>query len=411
MNPDTPTPSPQRSNPIVWLLGAAVAALLALVLVLGINSCRREPPEPKARARKPQTISADGTTKKEEANDDESPTPVTRSGDKVKREEVARPQKPPKKVDPDRISAAFQPGRTYEMVVKGNVHAKGTNSSWGETVAVFVQYMSECAIDRTIETNDGNTLVEVRHYKVVRNVQVDAKVEEVKLEFGWPGDLVLTCLESVVPGSYVMFETAKPFAADFAKGEYQRQLDQNAKVRGTVDSLSGKKVRLTFENGKGVTQIEPIGCDLTPDERDYIFASAVLADCFIMPDLEIKPGTSWAVDGQNLTGLIDPALRGDTSGIITVARREDTKAGAHPAAVLEITQGRVVIDSTTPNQYDIGTFTPRGKLVFDLEDEFVASAELTGNVSIENCSRDHILYETSFRTKPEITITYVCKIR
>lgn len=396
MNPSTPMSSPQRSNPIiVWLLGAAVAALIALVLVLAFNrggggNSNSKNDGGQKQGREPEMVSA---------------------GDKVKREELARPPKPPKKIDPDRITAAFQPGRTYEMVTKGNFVAKGTTSSWGETVVAFIQFIFESAIDRTIETNDGSTIVEVRHFKVVRSVQVDAKIEEVSLDFGWPGDLVLTCLESVVPGSYVMFESVKPFAADFAKGEYQRQLDENAKVRGTVDSLSGKKVRLTFENGKGVTQIEPINCDLNEDERDFIFATAALADCFIMPDLKIKPGATWSVDGQNLAGLIDPALRGDTSGMITVARREDTKAGTHPAAVLEITQGRVVIDSTTPEQYDIGTFTPRGELIFDLEDQFVSSAELSGNISIENCSRDHILYETSFRTKPEITVTYTCKIR
>lgn len=226
MNPGTPTPSPQRSNPIVWLLGAAVAALIALVLVLAFNRGGGGDDGDsgsgggRKKGRQPTKVAASEGS--DEAGSDEPPTPVARSGDKVKREEVARPQKPPKKIDPDRITAAFQPGRTYEMVAKGNVLAKGTNSSWGETVVAFVQYMFECAVDRTIESNDGNTLVEVRHYKVVRNVQVDAKVEEVKLDFGWPGDLVLTCLESVVPGSYVMFESVKPFATDFAKGEYQR---------------------------------------------------------------------------------------------------------------------------------------------------------------------------------------------
>ena len=71
----------------------------------------------------------------------------------------------------------------------------------------------------------------------------------------------------------------------------------------------------------------------------------------------------------------------------------------------------MVIDSTTPEKYDIGTFSPRGKLLFDLEDQFVTSADLSGNISIENCSRDHILYETSFRAKPELKITYSCELR
>jgi hypothetical protein len=425
-----PTPSPQRSNPIVWLLGSAVVALLALVVVLALNSRGRRGPDAdgasdvsdtndddaqavngKKKGRRPKSHSGEKKPEPELDDDSEPPTPVARSGDKVKRDELTRQPKPPKKIDPDRITAAFQPGKTYEMILKGDAEGKGTNSSWGETVVVYSQFLFECAIDRTIESNDGDTLVELRHYKVVRNAVVDAKVEEVKLDFGWPGQMALTCLESVAPGSYVMFDSLQPFATDFAKNEYQKRLDQNAKVRGTVDSLSGKKVRLTFENGKGVTQVQPLGCDLNSDERDFIFATAVLADCFIMPNFELKAGETWTVDGQNLAGLIDPSLRGDTSGLITVGRRQDATTGSHPAAVLEITQGRVVIDSTTPKQYDIGTFTPRGKLVFDLEDEFVASADLTGTITIENCSRDHILYETSWRTKPEIKVTYTCKIR
>lgn len=393
MQSESPAPPRQGPKPLVWLLGALVAALFMLVVVLILILWQ-------------QTSSTRG------GSQEPGRTPVTvKAGEKASREDLARPPKPPEKLNPDKISATFEPGRTYEMVVKGNVSAKGVNKSWGTATTVFVQYIFECAIDRTIESNSGDTLIEVRHYKVVRNAQVDAKVEEVAFDFGLPGDLVLGCLESYVPGSYVMFETIKPIAADLTRGAIQSQLDENAKVRGTVDSLSGKKVRLTFANGEGVTSIEPIGCDLSQDERDFIFASAVLADCLIMPDLEVKPGTTWPVDGQNLAGLIDPALRGDTSGTITIARREDAKSGSHEAAVLEITQGRVVIDSTTPQQYDIGTFTPHGKLVFDLEDRFVSSAELSGSVSIENCSRDHILYETSFRTKPEITINYTCKIR
>ncbi len=377
-------PNP-RSNPVVWLLGALVAALIALVVVL---AWRPAVTPPQSEPRKP--------------------TVVTHSGEAAVIEE---PKNPPKPIDPDRITGSLEVGRTYEMLLKGEVLAKGTDTAWGTSVVVFVQYLSECAIDRTIEANDGNTVTEVRHYKVVRNAQIDRKVEDVSWDFGAPGDLALICLESVLPGSYVILDTAQPFARNFVKSSYERELDQQAKVRGTVDSLSGKKVRLTFENGKGVTRIQPIGCDLTSDERDYIAATAVAAECFIMPDLKVKPGASWTVDGRNLSGLIDPTLRADTSGSVTIARREDTKRGMHPAAVLEISDGRIVIDSTTPERYDIGTFTPHGKLVFDLEDQFVESAELTGDILIERKSRDHLLFETSFKSKPEITITYTCKIR
>jgi hypothetical protein len=375
-----------RSNPVVWLLGAMVAALIALVIMLMFRSVPTPPGTPGPQG----------------------PEVVTRPGQEVV---IEAPKKAPKPIDQERITATLQAGRTYEMLLKGEVLAKGTDTAWGTSVIAFVQYLSECAVDRTIEKNDGNTIVEVRHYKVVRNVQVDRKVEEVSWDFGAPGDLALTCLESVLPGTTTVLGTVQPFAKKFVKSSYEWQLDEQAKVRGMVDSLSGKKVRLTFENGKGVTRIQPIDCDLTSSERDYIAATAVVADCFILPDAKLKPGASWAIDGQNLSGLIDPTLRGDTSGMVTVVRRDDTKRGMHLAAVLEISDGRVVIDSTTPEKYDIGTFTPHGKLYFDLEDQFVESAELTGYVSIERRSRDHFLFETSFKTKPEIAITYTCKIR
>jgi hypothetical protein len=379
--------SSPRTNPIVYLLSLVVVALLAIVVMMMFRSGGGGRPP----AREPKVVAV--------------------SGEKAKREDAERPPPAPKPVKTDRLTGAAQPGKTYAMVLKGSADSRGTNRSWGETLVVYVQWVFECAIDRSIESNDGNRIVEVRHFKTVRSARVDSKIEEIGFDFGWPGELVLGCLDTVVPGSSVVLESLAPIAKELAKDQHQRFLDEQAKVSGAVDSLSGKRFRLTFENGKGVTQLEPIGCDLTDDERDFLLATAVLADCFIMPDLEGKIGAVWTVDAQNLAGLIDPSLRGQTSGSITVERKENSTAGSHQAAQLEITQGRVVIDSTTPEKYDIGTFSPRGTLLFDLEDQFVTSAELNGNISIENCSRDHILYETSFRAKPQLKITYSCGLR
>lgn len=80
-------------------------------------------------------------------------------------------------------------------------------------------------------------------------------------------------------------------------------------------------MRITFVNGVGVEAIEPVGCTLTAEERDFVFGTAILSDCSILPDVKAKPGESWSVDGQELAGLLDPSLRGRPSGRVVVAAR------------------------------------------------------------------------------------------
>ena len=380
-------PSPTSRSPIVWLLGAVIALLLALLLVLLFQRPEGDGPGQSSKFR---TIKA---------------------GESMSRDELSNAPKAPKKIDPDRIAAVARVGRTYESLLKGSMDARASNREWGVTTTMFMQHLFECALDRTIEKNDGDTIVEVRHYKTIRSSVVTAEVEEVKFEFGTPGSFALDCLNFVQPGSSVVFETIQPLAVYFAKNAYQSQLDEYATVRGAVDSLSGKKVRITFTNGVGVARVEPIGFELNPDEYQFVFATAVLADYFIMPDQKIAPGANWSVDSDNFTGFLDPSLRGKASGAVTITRVENTTAGGHQAAVLEMNDGRIVIDSTTPKQYEIGKFIPRGRLIFDLEDEFVASGELAGDIDIRTVSRDHILFETRYETRPVIKVNYTCRLR
>ena len=378
----------RKINPILLMLGLAVCALLLIIIGLLVF---RGPPLPPPGGRNPTTVAGPGQV--------------------VPRVDVPRPPKPPEPVDSGRITGTAQVGKTYEMVIKGTTESEGTSKSWGIKTVIYMQWIFECAVDRFIESNDGNQIVETRLFKAVRSVRVDAKVKDIGFDFGLPGDLILGFLGTYDPDSFLIFETVAPFARLLSKSLLQSQLDEEAKVLGTVDSLNGKKVRLTFENGKGVTQIEPIGCSLTADERNYLFATAVLGDCFIMPDLKGKVGSKWNVDGQNLAGLIDPSLHGQTTGSVSIERTEDIKSGDQNVAQMRITAGSINIDSTTPEKYDIGKFVPRGILVFDLEKQFVQSAELTGDITIENCSRDHILFETRFQARPKLRVSYTCKMR
>lgn len=183
-----------------------------------------------------------------------------------------------------------------------------------------------------------------------------------------------------------------------------------AKAVAHVDSLSGKSVRITYEDGKGVQAVEPVGCTLTPGEDDFIRRSAVLSDCYLW-DLKKAPGERWKVDGAQLIGLIDPSLRGAPMGEIDFIRDADSEIGGKRYATLRIEGGSLAINASDNSTRRIGTFTPAGSLHYSLVNKIVEEAKLTGRFNIEEVSTDHLLFETSFKTRPTLTIDYSCSIR
>jgi hypothetical protein len=190
----------------------------------------------------------------------------------------------------------------------------------------------------------------------------------------------------------------------------QQAAEQNAtKAFAHVDSLSGKKVRITYSDGVGVEVIEPVGCTLTQDELDFIDGTAVLSDCYVW-DLKTAVGERWTVDGSQLSGLVDPSLRGSTSGDISFIRDPDGDEGGKPYARLRIEGGALLINTSDASTRRIGSFEPEGTLHFSFTDKIVERAKLVGRFSIEEVSTDHILFETSFRSKPTLTVEYSCSI-
>lgn len=385
-----PRPSGIQINPVVLVFGGVACLLLIVIAGLLIFIL---------------------LSKGSGSGNDESKKIVVKAGETSKREESKASIAKPKKIEEDRIALTVKAGKTYEIVLKGDAKFRGRNKNWGMTTVVFMQWVFECACDRTIESNNGNTIVETREFKHVRSALVESKAENVSFDFGLPGYIILGCLDQFSPGTSLIFESLKPLASEIVKNVIQSNLDELAKIEAKVDSLTGKKVRITYENGKGVTQIQPIDCELTEEVRDFLLNTAVLGDCFILPDLKAKVGSTWPVDAANLAGMIDPSLRGQTKGSITIQREQDTQESGHKVAQLRIGSGGVKIDSSTAEETNIGTYIPKGTMLFDLVDQYVTKADLAGDIEIKSVSKNHILFETRFDTKPDIRISYFCKMR
>ena len=175
--------------------------------------------------------------------------------------------------------------------------------------------------------------------------------------------------------------------------------------------LSGKTVRITYVDGVGIESVEPIDCSLSDSERNFVKASAVVSDYYIMPQLDIKVGGTWTIDGGQFGGFIDPSLRGVPSGEIVVVRDSNHTETGKQYATLRIQSGYLKINESDDRTRRIGTFTPRGTFRYSLSDRIVERASLRGDMVIERVSKDHLLFEARFKVTPKITVNYSCKIK
>nr|MBA3303508.1 hypothetical protein [Acidimicrobiia bacterium] len=78
---------------------------------------------------------------------------------------------------------------------------------------------------------------------------------------------------------------------------------------------------------------------------------------------------------------------------------------------LVIREGTVEVNTSDASTRRIGSFTPEGHLWYSLDEGFVNRATLTGRSTFEEVSTDHILFETSFKSKPTLKIDYACSLR
>jgi len=270
------------TSPAVLLLLAGI--LVALVVLIGVLVTQRGKggPGPGSPGRA-----------------DTGATPVVADGQQVRRSELPAPPKSPEPIaDPDRIRETLRAGETYQVVIKAGLDARATDRAWWRKEVIHVAYLAEMALDRTIEANDGKRVVELRRFVAARNVKLLCTVEDAAIDLGAPGALLLGALAYLRPDAGAAVVAAKPIADAILRiGAQEAARDQATRAVAHVDSLAGKAVRITYVDRVGVEVIEPVGCVLTAQERDFVAGTAVLSDCYLW-GLKKAVGQRWAVDGS-----------------------------------------------------------------------------------------------------------------
>jgi hypothetical protein len=339
------------------------------------------------------------------------PEPPRQPGESVTRSQLTNPPPPPKPVAvPERVRQNLQPGKTYVTHTKGTLHMRGEDKAWAIAGVHTINYAFEAQIDREIESNDGTTIVELRHFRDVRSLKFESRLDDVRIDLGPLGQLLLPeawrgvdklSLAPVLSGLRLVGVEPEKLAG----------LDENsAQVFSGVDHLSGKSVRLTYKDGGGVQKVEPVKGEMTRAEKDFYFASAILSDSLIFPNVEVKIDNRWTVDGSNFTNLMDPGLLARTSGEIILERTKDHIVGDKTCRHLQIQGGRILFEDSDPRVGRIGHFTPEGSFDFFPGDQIIIKAYLKGKAKLDKFSKDHLLFETRSVREPELEVLYSCRV-
>jgi hypothetical protein len=317
--------------------------------------------------------------------------------------------------DPDRIKETLKQGRTYRGVLKVGFSARAEDKDWGVRQAISLVYLAEAVVNRKIEVNDGKRVVELRQFEACRNVKMLADVEDLQIDLGLPGQIMLGVITAVTPRFGAVIElampTVKPIAEAVLKTASAAALQENAaKASAFVDTLSGKKVRIVYVDGLGVESVVPVDCELSEQERNFLLATAVVSDCHLM-DLKIKPGGRWTVDARELAGFIDPTLRSIPTGEIGIQREPDIEENGINVAVLRVIDGVVTLEESDSSAQTAGRFVPTGTLRYNLADNYIQSGNLQGTFNVERVSTNHILFKASFRAQPIMQVNYSCGLK
>lgn len=374
--------------------------LLALILVIGLGG-----------------RSGNGTSKKKQPPRDLTDgNTLTREGFEEQGATAATPSKP---VDTSRIALTYTPGKSYRTTVDSTIKSRGSHKDWGVTSVMSSHYVASYQFIRKIEKNDGKNLVFLQEFTHAESAMIYTEVENIKIDLGWFGDAGQTMLD--IASIANAFPTGwSTFGVNRLNGILNTPLikrafssvaqDKNAKLFVNVEPLMGKKARIHYRNGVGVTAIEPVGCTLTGDEQDLLFAISAFSDIFVFEDVDCEIGTTWDINGVDFLPIIDPSMNASLAGRLTVKRVKDGGTKENPTAVIKLDSGVLDFKDRTPEVAVAARWAPRGEMTYSFTDNIVTLAELTGNLTMQTKSVDHIIFEMENQVKPDYFIKYTCEV-
>lgn len=314
--------------------------------------------------------------------------------------------------EPDRVRSWLPEGKTYAIRVKGGLKAALKERDYGARRRQNLAFLFEMETHRTIEHNDGRRVVAVVHFHRVRMVKLLSAVDRFEIDLGPPGEPLLRSLDPLAPEAGIAVVDVAPVAyAVLGRGAQAVAQSPTSRAFLETDPLCGTSVRVRYEAGRGVESIEPIGCALDRWQAQFLFHTALLSDCCLFPPQAAKAEETWQVDARQLTGYLEPSIRGLPQGKVAVRRGEESRSGGKRYCTLRLEGNPLELRSCDYPSGFLGCFRPTGTLRFNLTDGHVEAARIHWRIDRAGPSGYRLLFENDFRGQPSLVVDFNCQLR
>ena len=316
----------------------------------------------------------------------------------------------------------FEEGMFYRTIVSSTVQGQIEDRDWGVGKKITLIHEGETDFVREVKsvTKDHTEVVVGLEILTARDLEVKLALDDVDLHLPPAvGILGRGARKILLPGPEgIAIDIATDRAAEWLKSDINRQkvLSRiNFAVKGMtgqgleehlleaklqpLEAYEGLTAEYTYEAGEGLVDFQT-KATLSKEREDRVKNFSVYSEAYLLPDTDPNGPEEWDVDVNTIAHLLAPSNDLDVSGTLTLKR--DSTYGDETR--LKIVKGKVVFSGSTDKNQVLGTWAARGSLYYNLKTHSIVEGNLTGEVSLERKSTDHVLFEKNFKTKPSYRI-------
>ena len=313
----------------------------------------------------------------------------------------------------------YELGTFYRTTVTSTVQGEIEDKDWGLEKKVTLVHQGEVDFIREVKSvaEDHSKVVVGLEILKARDLEVHLDLADAKLDLppavGVLIDTGLTTLKfsgAVDPATtFVAKRASEWLKSDENRSKVLSRL--NFAVKATTgksigdhllkahlqpfEAYEGLSADYTYEAGEGMTGFETHST-LTKEQEARVRDFSVYSEAYLLPDPSEDGPKQWDVDVKNIAHLLAPSQTLDVSGTLTLERGSRNGDSIR----LHIVKGKVVFTGENDSSQVLGTWMARGSFDYDLTNHNVLAGELSGSVTLERTSTDHVLFEESFKSQP-----------
>ncbi len=316
----------------------------------------------------------------------------------------------------------YEEGNYYRTTVTSTVNGRVEAKDWGGVAEVSFVHLGEIDFIRkvsSVNADHSEVIVELEILKA-RDLETELSLDNANLDlppavglltkaaskflYKSPSGMVakvaadraLKWLRSEKHNEKTL--SAVNFAVKAASGRGIEEHLLSAKL-SPLDAYEGLTAEYSYEAGVGVTCIPTRGI-LSKEQENRVKEFSVYSEAYLLPDPDQEGDQEWEVDVTKIAHLLAPSQDLEVTGTLTL-KRGKTDGGV---TRLKIVKGKVVFSGDNDSAQVLGTWAARGSLFYDLNTHTIIEGNLTGEVSLEKRSSDHILFEKKFKSAPSYRV-------